>query len=159
MNTKYIFIGICAIYTPSPHCGLPVVLAPLLIYSDDTSSNRSKKWNTIDLWCVTLACLPKYEPQKFENIHFISCSNQLSTIEMSKPIVNDLISLERGIILMYDALSKSDILVIAPVICAACDNVRAAELVNHLGSKATKLCWICMVSNFSCIPPCMMYLD
>ena len=74
---------------------------------------------------------------------------------MSKPIVSDLISLERGIILMYDALSKSDIL----VICAACDNVRAAELVNHLGSKATKLRWICMVSNFSCIPPCMMYLD
>ena len=30
----------------------------------------------------------------------------------------------------------------------------AAELVNHLGSKAKKLCQICMFSNFSYIPLC-----
>lgn len=134
---------------PLKHCGLPVVLAPLLIYSDDTSGNRSKKWNKFDIWCMTLACLPKHEARKFENIHFISCSNQLSAIQMSKPIVDDLLSLEKGIP-MYDALSKSDVLVVSPVICAACDNVRASELVNHLGSKANKLCRICMVSNFKC---------
>ena len=43
---------------------------------------------------MTLACLPKYEARKFENIHCIACSNQLSAIELSKPIVDDLLSLE-----------------------------------------------------------------
>ena len=93
------------------------------------------------------SCLSsKYEARKFENIHFIACSNQLSAIELSKPIVDGLLSLEKGI-RMYDALSKADVLVVAPVICAACDNVRASELINHLGSKATKLCRLCMVSD------------
>ena len=50
---------------------------------------------------------------------------------------------------MYDPLSKADVLVVGPVICAACDNDRSSELVNYQGSKATKLCLLCMVSNSS----------
>ena len=52
---------------------------------------------------------------------------------------------------MYDALSKADVLVVAPVICAACDNVRALEFIYHSGSKTTKLCCLCMVSNSSAL--------
>ena len=78
-------------------------------------------------------------------MHFISCSNRLSAIEMSRPIVDDLLALEKGV-RMFDALTNSEVLVIAPVICALCDNVRASEIVNHLGSKAKRLCRICMVS-------------
>ena len=40
---------------------------------------------------------------------------------------------------MYDAYLKRDAFVIAPVICCLCDNVRASELLNHMGSKAKKL--------------------
>ena len=58
---------------------------------------------------------------------------------------------------MYNALSKADVIVVAPVTCAACDNVRASELVNHLGSKATKLCHLCMVSN-SCVIALYLHL-
>ena len=72
----------------------------------------------------------------------------MSTIEVSKAIVDDLLLLEKGI-RIYDTLSKADFLVVGPLICAACDNVRASELVNHQGSKATKLCLLCMVSNSS----------
>ena len=52
--------------------------------------------------------------------------------------------LEKGISL-YDAYTKMNVLVIAPVICLLCDNVHAAELLNHRGSTAVKLCQICMV--------------
>ena len=51
----------------------PYVLVPLLIYSDDTSGNRYKSGINFDVWCMTLACLPKYDARKFENIHFITC--------------------------------------------------------------------------------------
>ena len=50
---------------------------------------------------------------------------------------------------MYDPPFKADVLVVGPLICAACDNVRSSELVNYQGSKATKLCLLCMVSNSS----------
>ena len=35
--------------------GNPVVIAPIILYSDDFSGNRSKKWNKFDAWCLTLA--------------------------------------------------------------------------------------------------------
>lgn len=106
----------------SSAAGSPVVVAPLFIYSDDTSGNRSKKWNKFDLWCVSLACLPKYEARKINNIHFVGCSNRLSALEMSDPIVEDLCMLERGI-RVYDSFLRTEILVIAPVICLLADNV------------------------------------
>ena len=65
-------------------------------------------------------------------------------MEMAGALAEDLKALERGI-RMYDAHTGTDVLVIAPVICALRDNVRAAELVNHLGSRAKMFCWKCMV--------------
>ena len=43
---------------------------------------------------------------------------------------------------------KMEVLVVAPVICLLCDNARSSELLNHLGSKALKLCRICNVSKY-----------
>lgn len=65
---------------------------------------------------------------------------------MCGPIVDDLLVLEKGV-RMYDALLKKEVLVISPVLCILCDNVRASELLNHLGSTAKKLCRKCMVST------------
>ena len=39
----------------STAAGLPIVICPLVLFSDDTSGNRSKKWNKFDYWCLTLA--------------------------------------------------------------------------------------------------------
>ena len=127
--------------------GIPVVIAPINLYSDDMSGNRSKKWNKFDVWCMTLAGLPRKESVKFQNVHFISCSNRLSALEMTEPLVEDLKMLEKGI-KVFDALTESEIFVVAPVLCVLCDNVRASELLNHLGSKAKKLCRFCMVRVF-----------
>ena len=96
------------------------------------------------MWCVTLAGLPRIEAVKFQNIHFIACSNRLSALEMAEPIVEDLKQLKDGICL-FDSLSQSYTLVVAPLLCVLGDNVRASELLNHLGSKARKLCRFCMV--------------
>ena len=120
-------------------------MAPIVLYSDDMSGNRSKKWNKFDAWCLTLAGLQQKEAHKFQNIHFVSCSNRLSALQMADPLVEELKQLENGI-KVFDALSQSYIFVIAPVICVLCDNVRASELLNHMGSKANKLCRFCMVS-------------
>lgn len=69
---------------------------------------------------------------------------------MSKPVVDDLIMLEKGVH-TYDSYLKTEVFVIAPVICLLCDNVRASEILNHRGSRAIKLCRMCMVRCMVCI--------
>ena len=124
-----------------------MVVAPVVLYTDDTSGNVSKKWNKFDCFCISLAGLPLEEGRKFKNIHFICCSNKLSCLDMAEGIVLDLLELERGIVCFDVSLGKN-IYVLSPIICALCDNARASELVNHLGSCALKYCRICMVSLF-----------
>ena len=68
----------------------PVVMVPLLVYTDDTSGNRSKKWNKFDQWCFMLAGLPHSENAQMHNIHFVTCSNQASATDMMGDIVTDL---------------------------------------------------------------------
>ena len=58
---------------------------------------------------------------------------------MAHDLVDNLFLLESGII-VYDALMKQKIIAMCPILCILCDNVRAAELVNHLGNL------LCMVS-------------
>ena len=128
------------------HGNKPVVIAPIVLYSDDTSGNRSKKWNKFDCWCLSMAGLPIRDARKIENIHFICCSNQVSAMEIAIPLADDLRSLEQGIEL-YDNFMKRTVVVYSHVMCFLCDNVRASELTNHLGSKASRLCRFCMVRN------------
>ena len=66
-------------------------------------------------------------------------------LDMADGIVSDLLMLEKGFI-TFDSSLGQNVYVVAPVICALCDNARASELVNHLGSCANKYCRICMVS-------------
>lgn len=119
--------------------GLPVVLCPLVLYSDDMSGNCSKKWNKFDCYCMSLARLPR----QLQNIHFISCSNKVSAIDIAEGIVFDLLQLERGTV-CYDASLDTDVYV---VLCVLCDNARASELVDHMGSRTFKYCRVCMVSD------------
>ena len=107
--------------------GKQVVMVPLILYSDDTSGNKSKKWNKFDVWCMMLAGLPRKENAHFQNIHFICCSNRVSTLDMAEDITKDLLALERDGAVMYDSHLQQDVLVFAPVLCIVCDNPRASE--------------------------------
>ncbi len=120
-------------------------IAPLVLFTDDTSGNRSKKWNKFDYWCLTLAGLPIIEARMFQNINFLTCSNRISAIAISKPLIDDLKQLEKGV-LVYDACLREQVLIVAPVMAILGDNARASELVNHLGSRAKRFCRKCKVS-------------
>ena len=126
---------------------MPVVMVPLMIYSDDTSGNKSKVWNKFDSWCFLLAGLPKKENAKLENIHFICTSNKVSVLELAVAPVQELKLLEDGIV-AYDAAMQCDVLIVSPVLCFLCDNPRAAQICSHLGSSTRKFCRICNVSIY-----------
>lgn len=92
-------------------------MLPLILYTDDTSGNKSKQWNKFDLWCVKVAGLPTEENSKLHNIHFICCSNKCEALDMSQPIVDDLLNLELCGITAYDSYLGEEVLVTAPLMC------------------------------------------
>ncbi|KAI9477115.1 hypothetical protein BDB00DRAFT_776005, partial [Zychaea mexicana] len=69
---------------------LPVKIVPVNLFTDDTSGNRSKKWNKFDSWSLTPAALPLAERNKRENTHLIAVHNKLTALEMLPFIVEDL---------------------------------------------------------------------
>lgn len=127
--------------------GRPVVMVPIILYSDDTSANKSKKWHKMDSWCLLFAGLPRETNAQLASIHLICCSDTLSFLDMAEPIAAELTKLEVEGIVAYDAHLKQQVLVVAPVLCAICDNPRASEMVNHLGGAALCFCRMCEVSK------------
>lgn len=122
---------------------------PLILFSDDLSGNRSKKWHKFDSWYLLFAGLPRHENAKLKNIHFICSSDQVTPMEMSQPIATELALLENEGVEAYDAHLGEQVCVIAPLIAIICDNPRASELLNHMGSTANKYCRFCMVCSGS----------
>ena len=122
----------------------------MLLYTDDLSGNHTKKWNCFDAWSLLLAGLPKTLNAQLENIHLMCASNRVSALEQVKPIVEDLLLLQEGIV-MFDALWNQDVLVLAPVIACLCDNPRASEIVGHLRGNPNSFCRQCLVSRITCM--------
>ena len=139
--------------------GHPVVIVPLLLYTDDTSANVSKKWHALNSWCFLLAGLPRHTNTSLSNIHFICCSDKATVIEMAEPMVDELRFLEDNGILCYDGNTCCNVLVFPRVMCIMCDNPRASEVLNHLGSSANKYCRMCMVSLTFISLKCMCYYN
>ena len=88
--------------------------------------------------------MPKEENAKFKNIHFVCASNRVNFLEMANPVINELLMLERGV-MMYDAFWKEEVCVIAPIICFLADNPCHSEITNHLTGMPRKFCRLCMV--------------
>ena len=126
--------------------GRSVMMVPLLLYSDDFSGNRTKKWNCFNAWCLMLAGLPKQCNAQHENIHLICASNKVPVLQMAQPIVEELLLLQEGIE-MYDAYLQQNVLVPAPVLAFMGDNPRASEILGHMLGSPNKFCQQCMVCN------------
>ncbi|KAG0149744.1 hypothetical protein CROQUDRAFT_39427 [Cronartium quercuum f. sp. fusiforme G11] len=63
---------------------------PIMLYLENTSGNKSKKWNKhMAFFCSLAGLLPKLQDQEY-NIHFISTSNSATAIELADGIVEEL---------------------------------------------------------------------
>ena len=80
-----------------------------------------------------------------KNIHLLTCSNRVDTLQMVEPVVSDLEILEKGVT-TYDSYLKQQVLLVAPVLLGLHDNPRASDMTNHMGSAANLFCRMCMVS-------------
>lgn len=125
--------------------GKPVYILPLILFVDDTSGNKSKKWHKFISWYLKFPGLPRKERLKTGNVHFLCCSDNLSALALAKPMAEELFMLETQGLEVYDAQSKQMVLVVVPLICIVADNPMSSELLNHLCGAANKYCRICEV--------------
>ena len=102
-------------------------MMPVVLFCDDTSGNRSKKWHAFNSWYLIFAGLPHQENAKLPNLVFLCTSDKVSPLDMSAPIVAELEKLENEGIQAYDAHQQTNVLVITPVICIVSDNPRASD--------------------------------
>ena len=82
---------------------------------------------------------------RLQNIHMLCCSNECEVLDISQPVVDDLLDLELHGITAYDAHLQEDMLVVAPLMCVLCDNPQHSEIMNQSGPSANLFCRICMV--------------
>ena len=120
--------------------GRKVVMVPLILFSDDTSGKRSKKWHKFESFYLLLARLPSRDNMQHINIHFICSFDSVTPLDMAEPIARELATLENEGVEVFDAYSNENVLVVEPLLLIICDNPRASELLNHLGSSANMFC-------------------
>ena len=53
---------------------------------------------------------------------------------MTESLVKDLLELEENGIVIYDAYLNEEVLVVAPIICRICDNLRASDHEQRWGN-------------------------
>ncbi|KAI8635933.1 hypothetical protein BD408DRAFT_438391 [Parasitella parasitica] len=76
---------------------MKVVMAPITLFTDDTSGNLSKQYSVFDSYLMTLAALSFNRRGSKNDTYFICTANKnLSAIDMLPPLVDDLLVLENG---------------------------------------------------------------
>ena len=121
-----------------------VVVAPLLLYSDDLNENCSKQWNLFNVWCLLLAGLQKQQNHHLRHIPLLCASNTAIAIDMMRAVVKDLCMLQNGVE-MFDAMLNQNVFVIAPVLAVLCDNPRASQILGHVTGGSIMFYRVCKV--------------
>ncbi|KAA1100370.1 hypothetical protein PGTUg99_023983 [Puccinia graminis f. sp. tritici] len=103
---------------------------PLNMYCDDTSGNKSKKWNKHISYYFTLSGLPpKISNQQF-NCHFLCTSNIAGALDLGEIVVQQLNEMVNNGFEAYDMTLSQTVLVMAPLLCFMADSPMHAEITN-----------------------------
>ncbi|KAH9815307.1 hypothetical protein DFH28DRAFT_969339 [Melampsora americana] len=124
--------------------GLIIRSVPLVLYSDDTSGNVSKKWNKHMSFYFTLAGLnPKLTNQEY-HIHPLCTSNIANALEQGDQIVDELNHASSTGFQTYDCSIQQDVLVVPFILCHTGDSPMHAEISNTTNPSGTlSPCRVC----------------
>ncbi|XP_033760463.1 uncharacterized protein LOC117342414 isoform X2 [Pecten maximus] len=120
---------------------------PVNLFFDDTSANKSKKWNALHCIQLQMAGLPVDARQQSNNIKFVSASNEVAMMEMISAVVEDLQCTKCHGVKSFDAIDHKEIVVTTEVALCVCDFAMMAEASNHMGANTNKFCPRCKVDR------------
>ncbi|XP_063436119.1 uncharacterized protein LOC134717559 [Mytilus trossulus] len=130
----------------SKQLDMDIYTVPVNIFVDDTSGNRSKKWNPLQVWTLQLAGLPTDEKMKKSTHHFIGVT-QPEDDSFITSVVDDLNHLFYDGKVMYDAAKNKDVIVTSQIAVGLMDNSMASEFCHHMGAAAKENCRFCRFGN------------
>jgi hypothetical protein len=136
--------------------GRMIVFAPIIIFCDDMSGNRSKRWNKYESWYWTFAGLPPEEVNKEYNIHFLATSNAVSGMKMLPSFVDDMIADLNAGFIAFDAVDREEVLVVGTVFIFVGDNPMQSAFCSHIGTSGLKPCRICTAAKFDATADSLM---
>ncbi|KAL0076170.1 hypothetical protein F4703DRAFT_1934585 [Phycomyces blakesleeanus] len=131
-----------------------VNIAPVILFSDDTSGNTSKQFNPYKSWSMKCAALSFEERCSIENILFISAipkKKGANTASLLPEIVDDLKKLENGVVI-FSAEDNAYVLVISPLLWIEADTSCHSELCGLGAPNSTYPCRKCYIKLQSRIP-------
>ncbi|EFP76785.2 uncharacterized protein PGTG_02246 [Puccinia graminis f. sp. tritici CRL 75-36-700-3] len=117
---------------------------PLTLYADDTSGNKSKRWNKHISFYLTLSGLPPEMTNMEYNCHFVTTSNVASPLELAEPVVSQLNQLSTKGAFGFDATLKEEVMFMCIPLDFLADSPMAAEFTNTPNpGKANNPCRMC----------------
>ncbi|KAL0084760.1 hypothetical protein F4703DRAFT_1794121 [Phycomyces blakesleeanus] len=131
-----------------------VKIAPVILFSDDTSGNTSKQFNPYESWSMKCAALSFEERCSIENILFISAipkKKGANAASLLPEIVDDLKKLENGVV-MFSAEDNAYVLVVSPLLWIEADTPCHSELCGLGAPNSTYPCRKCYIKLQSRIP-------
>ncbi|KZS93974.1 hypothetical protein SISNIDRAFT_387475, partial [Sistotremastrum niveocremeum HHB9708] len=127
--------------------GKRVLMAMIWLYCDDTSGNRSKKWNAHNSFLFTPANLSRDHTQKQYNVHFVCTSNLAPPLEMLEGVVAELEKLMKEGMFAWDCELEEEVMFFITVLGFLGDNPMQSEFACHIGLKGKKFCRCCEVQG------------
>ncbi|OAD66967.1 hypothetical protein PHYBLDRAFT_151907 [Phycomyces blakesleeanus NRRL 1555(-)] len=112
-----------------------VIIAPIYLFTDDTSGSWSKQYNLYKSWSMFLTAMSYAERSSTKNIFFLSAVSKkkgVSDLSLLPMIAKNLMKLE-SVILMYSAKHKKYVLVVALLLFIEADTPCHSELCGILG--------------------------
>ncbi|EFP81051.1 uncharacterized protein PGTG_07303 [Puccinia graminis f. sp. tritici CRL 75-36-700-3] len=121
---------------------------PITLYCDDTSGNKSKKWNKHISYYFTLSGLPpKISNQQF-NCHFLCTSNIVGALELGEMVVEQLNDMAINGFEAYDCTIDEEVHVMTSLMCFTADSPMHAEITNtHVPGNSLNSCRYCTLSS------------
>ncbi|KAL0096968.1 hypothetical protein J3Q64DRAFT_1710371 [Phycomyces blakesleeanus] len=154
----FLLFGVHPMKKPMPLSVLPgnvdcdavfykVRIVSIILFTDDTSGNRSKQYNPFESWLMRCAALPFKDRNSIANIQFLSTipkKDGANGMSLLPAIVDDFKKLEKGV-KMFSAEDNEYVLVVAPILWIETDMPCHLELCGLLGPPTTFPCRRCYI--------------
>ncbi|CAD7065235.1 unnamed protein product [Tilletia caries] len=120
---------------------------PIVLFIDDLSGARSKRWNKHEATYLSNATLDRSDLDLDSNIKLVSISKAVSGEGQLSAIVDELIHLHQNPFTAYDCELKEDVMVRPYLLSVMADNPMAASLTSSIGLMGNKCCRMCDVDG------------
>ncbi|KAL0087485.1 C2H2-type zinc finger transcription factor, partial [Phycomyces blakesleeanus] len=154
----FLLFGVHPMKKPMPLSVLPgnvdrdavfykVRIVSIILFTDDTSGNRSKQYNPFESWLMRCTALPFKDRNSIANIQFLSTipkKDGANGMSLLPAIVDDFKKLEKGV-KMFSAEDNEYVLVVVPILWIEADMPCHSELCRLLGPATTFPCRRCYI--------------